>query len=161
MIRNTLLAAMAVAAFACSTPAMAQTFTGPRVGAVVGVLDDDIFGTSTKTYGANVGYDIDVGGAVVGVTGEWQDSNDTGRELAAIARVGAKVGDSALVYALGGYSNLGVGSGTGVELDGYRLGAGVEIALGKNAYVNLEQRYSNYEFGVDGYQTALGVGFRF
>ena len=148
-----------------AAPAYAQdagtsaNFSGPRVGAVVGFADDDFAGTDTFTYGANVGYDFDLGNAIVGVTGEYQDSDESGRELALVARAGAPVGSQALVYGLAGYSNLG--SGTGFHLDGVRVGAGVEVAVSPNVFLNVEQRYSNYEAGVDGFQTVAGLGFRF
>ena len=160
---KTIIPLALAAATLFAAPAYAQTsaanFAGPRVGAVVGVADDDFAGTDTFTYGANVGYDYDLGNAIVGITGEYQDSDDTGRELAIVARAGAPVGSNALLYGLAGYSNLG--SGTGYHLDGVRVGAGVEVAVSPKVFVNLEQRYSNYEAGVDGFQTVAGLGFRF
>lgn len=153
--------ALAATAFV-ATPAMAQdaapTFTGPRVGVNVGFADDNIFGTEAFTYGADVGYDIAAGGAVVGITAEIEDSKDLTRALALTARAGARVGNSGLVYVAGGYSNL---RAYGVSVDGFRLAAGGELALGSNAFVKLEQRYGNYEFGIDLYQTVIGAGFRF
>jgi outer membrane immunogenic protein len=149
-----------------ASPAFAQdtavpSFSGPRVGANVGFADDDAFGTETFTYAGNVGYDANLGNAVVGITGEYQDSEDSGRDLSIVGRVGAPLGSSALIYGLAGYTNLGVGSGTGIHLDGYRVGGGVEVGMGRNLYLNVEQRYSNYEAGVDGFQTVAGIGFRF
>ena len=159
MVRNLIIAAVSLVAF--TAPAAAAEFSGPRVGANVGFIDDDIFGTETFTYGANAGFDWDLGTTVVGLTGEYQDSEDTGRDLSASVRFGVKAGSNALVYGTAGYTNLGVGSGTGVHLDGVRVGAGLEFAVGKNAYLNVEQRYANYELGVDGFQTVVGAGFRF
>lgn len=157
--------ALAATAFVAS-PALAQdaatpSFSGPRVGGTIGFADDDVFGTDTFTYGGNIGFDANMGGAVVGITGEYQNSDDAGRDLSVVGRVGAPLGSRALVYGLGGYTNLGVGSGTGIHLDGYRVGGGVELGLGRNLFVNVEQRYSNYELGVDGFQTVAGLGFRF
>ena len=121
------------------------------------------------------------------------------RDLYIGARVGAKVTPSTLLYAKGGYTNTAVESrfqdraaADGVDLDfddsqqvdGYRLGAGVEQligtgggGLGSNAYVKLEYRYSNYsalkyndtlfnnnnELGVDldRHQVMAGIGVRF
>ncbi|TFI56815.1 porin family protein [Sphingomonas parva] len=153
------VAVAAATLFAAPAFAQSANFAGPRVGATVGFADDDFLGTETFTYGANVGYDFDLGNAVVGVTGEYQDSDDTGRDLSIVARAGAPVGSKALVYGLAGYTNLG--SGTGFSLDGARVGAGVEVAVTPNVFLNLEQRYSNYEAGVDGFQTVAGLGFRF
>ena len=81
----TLLAGGAVAA-----PALAQdatpTFTGPRVEAILGYdhtgagssIDNDNGSDDQKIdgllYGVGAGYDVNVGGAVVGVEGEFTDS---------------------------------------------------------------------------------------
>lgn len=156
-----LTVALAATAFV-ATPALAQdaapTFTGPRVGVNVGFADDDILGTEAFTYGADVGYDFAVGGAVLGVTAEIEDSKDLSRALALTARAGARIGSNGLFYFAGGYSNL---RAFGVSVDGYRLAAGGELAIGSKAYVKLEQRYGNYEFGIDLYQTVIGAGIRF
>jgi outer membrane immunogenic protein len=147
-----------------ATPAMAQdaaaqtSFTGPRVGVNIGVADDDLFGTESFTYGAEVGYDFDAGGAVIGITGEIQDSDDITRELALTGRVGARVGSNALIYATGGYSNIRV---IGVNVDGFRIGGGVELGIGSKGFVKFEQRYGNYEYGIDLYQSLIGAGLRF
>lgn len=160
-MNRTLTVALAATAFV-ATPAMAQdaapTFTGPRVGVNVGFADDNIFGTEAFTYGADVGYDFAAGGAILGITAEIEDSKDIKRELALTARAGARVGSNALLYVAGGYSNIRV---FGENVDGYRLAAGGEIAVGSNAYVKLEQRYGNYQYGLDLYQTMIGAGFRF
>lgn len=156
-----LTVALAATAFV-ATPAMAQdaaaTFTGPRVGVNVGFADDNIFGTEAFTYGADVGYDFAVGGAILGVTAEIEDSKDIKRELALTARGGARVGSNGLLYVAGGYSNIRV---FGVNVDGFRLAAGGELGIGSKAYVKLEQRYGNYEFGLELYQTMIGAGIRF
>ena len=155
--------ALAATAFV-ATPAMAQdaapgsTFTGPRVGVNVGFADDNIFGTEAFTYGADVGYDFAAGGAILGVTAEIEDSKDLTRALALTARAGARVGSNGLLYVAGGYSNL---RAYGVSVDGFRLAAGGELAVGSKAYVKLEQRYGNYEYGIDLHQTVIGAGIRF
>ena len=157
-----LTVALAATAFV-ATPAMAQdaaetSFTGPRVGVNIGVADDNIFGTDAFTYGADVGYDFAAGGAILGITAEIEDSKGISRELALTARAGGRVGSNGLLYVAGGYSNI---RAYGVNIDGFRLAAGGELALGRNAYVKLEQRYGNYQYGLDLWQTMVGAGFRF
>jgi outer membrane immunogenic protein len=91
-----------------------------------------------------------------------------------------------LLYAKGGYTNARLnllgGDGTtsldeNYELDGWRVGAGVERAIGTNAFAKIEYRYSNYEsanfeyadgattsdFDVDTdrHQVVAGLGWRF
>ena len=161
---NKLLLAAAAATVLSATPALAQdtaaaaTFTGPRIGANVGFADDSIFGTEAFTYGAEVGYDVAVGNAVLGITGEVQDNKDIKRELALTGRAGARVGSNALLYVTGGYSNI---RAYGENIDGVRVGLGGELAIGSNAFAKVEQRYGNYQYGIELYQSLLGFGFRF
>lgn len=160
-----ILATAAAAAVALlSVPAAAQDFTGARIGANVGFADDDAFGTEALVYGVNVGYDFDLGGAVAGVTAEYEDSDEDGigRDLSVVGRIGGKVGTNAMIYGLAGYTNLSVDiPGDDFELDGARIGAGVEFALTSNFYANGEYRYSNYELDLEGHQMLVGAGFRF
>lgn len=174
-----------------AVPAIAQEsddkFTGPRVEALVGYddvragssVDDDGNDNNDQSidgvnYGIGIGYDIDLGGAVLGLEGEYTDSTaktefdngdfegfgfgrvDAGRDLYVGARIGAKVQPDLLLYAKGGYTNakLNVLTNDGVteydedfDLDGYRIGAGAEYALSNNTFVKLEYRYSNYQKG--------------
>lgn len=156
--------ALAATAFA-ATPALAQdtatadaSFTGPRIGANVGFYNDDVIGVDEFSYGAEVGYDFAAGNAVLGVTAEIQDSKEITRELALTGRAGARVGSNGLLYATGGYSNL---RAYGVNLDGFKVGVGGELAVGGRGYAKVEQLYNNYEYGVDGWQTRVGFGLRF
>lgn len=155
-------------------------------------------------YGGDLGYDVALGSLVVGVEGEATGStsratNDpvnvaalgygrvkAGRDLYAGARVGFRAGQSTLVYAKGGYTNqrldLTASNGTTetgqhYNLDGYRVGGGIEQAIGRKTYAKLEYRYSNYgnarleypngsntnNFSVDTdrHQIVAGVGVRF
>ncbi len=155
-------------------------------------------------YGADLGYDFAAGKIVFGIEGEITGSTakvnnspidpnnfgfgrvKAGRDLYAGGRLGVLLSPSTMIYAKGGYSNarfdLTASDGTtetgrSFNLDGYRVGAGVEKALGPNTYAKLEYRYSNYgnarlEFAngtntnnfsvdTDRHQVAVGVGFRF
>ena len=143
------------------------------------------------TYGAAVGYDFQRGNAVFGVEGEVGDSGvdecfagvvvatdelcaNAGRDLYVGGRVGAAVAPRVLVYGKAGYTNarlrLAYEDGTAAtapdftasdNLDGIRVGGGLEFALGRNAYLKTEYRYSNYEQGFDRHQVVGGFGFRF
>jgi outer membrane immunogenic protein len=144
-------------------------------------------------YGGQIGYDFQAGRAILGVEGEVTGSTtdtradallvagdrlvvDAGRDLYVGGRVGLAVSPNAMIYAKGGYTNARIETtyttGTtrvedGVNLDGYRLGAGVEYKLSGNTYLKGEYRYSNYS-NADGYDIDLdrhqllgGVGIRF
>lgn len=141
-------------------------------------------------YGGAIGYDFQLGGAVAGIEAEATDSSAdacahdvtvTGdrlcvgakRDLYVGGRIGAVVGGSNLIYAKAGYTNArfgydyddgGTGAndyGDGRNLDGVRVGAGIEHQFGRNTYIKAEYRYSNYEQGVEKHQAVAGFGFRF
>ena len=72
-MRKYLLAALLAGTFA--TPAMAQDtapFSGVRVEGIVGYDTTDVEGEGSDgvTYGAQVGYDLQSGGALVGIEAE-------------------------------------------------------------------------------------------
>lgn len=180
--------AFAIAAIA-ATPAFAQDdagFTGPRAEIVAGwdhFHDDSNYGASEDgvTYGGVIGYDYQIGHAVIGVEGEasFATTKDeatgvlvtgdslrvkAGRDLYAGARVGYAVGSHALLYVKGGYTNArvderyvapgtpGINISDHDNLDGWRLGAGAEVKVSGPVYLKAEYRYSNY-----GSSNGLGI----
>ena len=184
----------ALAAAALATPAVAQDmgsapFTGLRVEGLLGWdrlqnggHDDAIM------YGVGAGYDMQMGGALVGIEGELNDSDaracagartaisprvcgKAARDLYVGGRVGTVMGDRTLLYAKAGYTNARakLTSDDGAtevtlgkrDLDGVRVGAGAEYALGTNSFIKAEYRYSNYEQGFERHQVVGGFGFRF
>lgn len=158
---RTLFTAALIAAAAAS-PALAQEeapFTGPRVEALIGydrVNPGEDFDAESDglLYGGAIGYDFQLGGAVLGVEGEITGStartrrNDllvagdrysqfAGRDLYVGGRLGFAAAPSTLLYVKGGYTNAGLNTyyqptATGTvgrstfNADGYRVGAGVE-----------------------------------
>jgi outer membrane immunogenic protein len=142
-------------------------------------------------YGLGVGYDVQSGNAVFGIEAEATNSTAderiagfavtgdelrvrAGRDLYVGGRAGAVVGGGTLLYAKAGYTNARVRvdyeDGTAgtiadftdrTNLDGVRVGAGAQFAIGSNAFVKTEYRYSNYQDGVDRHQVVGGFGFRF
>ncbi|QZD86054.1 outer membrane protein [Qipengyuania psychrotolerans] len=188
-MKTTVAILTATSVAALSAPAMAQdatdgAFTGPRVEAIVGYdvskagssIDDDTNDDNDQSieginYGIGVGYDINAGGIVLGLEGEYTDSSadvdydqadpelfglgdvNAGRDLYVGARVGVLAAPDLLVYAKGGYTNARYnlnGSFDGeeyrakIDTDGFRVGAGVEYALDTNTFAKVEYRYSNY-----------------
>lgn len=165
-------------------------------------LDQSINGI---VYGGGVGFDVALGDAlVVGAEAELTDSTadadndgvpntfnlgrvEAGRDIYVGARAGFILGNNMLVYAKGGYTNARfnlVGTDGTVDLnqrldtDGWRLGAGVETAIGENAFAKIEYRYSNYNeaetdfngttpdssrfrIDTDRHQVVASVGLRF
>ncbi len=181
-----LLAAGSLGALAVPAAAQDATFTGPWIAGVAG-YDINEAGSSQDdgvnvdrdqnaegvAYGVGIGYDVDMGGFVLGAEAELTDSTadsdytdpytnfglgavDAGRDIYVGARLGFKATPQTLVYAKGGYTNARfnfIGTDgttnydTNIDTDGWRLGAGVEQKLGTNAFAKLEYRYSNYSKG--------------
>lgn len=142
-------------------------------------------------YGVGVGYDVQAGNTVFGVEAEATDSTvdecvggvnvagdtlcaEAGRDLYVGGRAGAVVSPGTLLYAKAGYTNnryrVDYEDGTAAtladfsvreNLDGVRVGAGAEFALGTNAFAKAEYRYSNYEQGFEKHQGLVGFGVRF
>ena len=181
-----ILASASIGAFAVPAAAQDSSFTGPWIAGVAGYdinkagssQDDDLNEAVDESvegimYGAAVGYDIDMGGIVVGAEAELTDSMadsdydnayntfglgevDAGRDIYVGGRIGVEAAPGTLVYAKGGYTNarfnyVGTDGTTiyeqNLDTDGYRVGAGIEQKLGGNAFVRGEYRYSNYSKG--------------
>jgi outer membrane immunogenic protein len=176
-----LFALAAIAAATIATPVLAQdevrpAFTGPYVAGLIGYdkaratfANDGIGSDDGLLYGGVVGYDINVGGAVFGLEGEYTDSQvksgasdvfvpgdfyglRAGRDLYAGIRIGGEVAPNVMLYGKGGYTNAKVkavyddGDETILDsdkLDGYRLGAGVETTM-SGFTTRVEYRYSSY-----------------
>ena len=148
-----------------------------------GVEEDGIL------YGIGAGYDVAIGeNAFVGIdlSADLSSGEDCAedviangdeacvsvrRDLAAGVRAGVNVTPSTSIYALAGYTNArfrvdyttaaNVTTRTSENLDGLRVGAGVQQAFGNGAYGKVEYRYSNYEAGTDRHNVLVGVGFMF
>nr|WP_295373647.1 porin family protein [uncultured Sphingosinicella sp.] len=160
-------------------------------------------------FGAGAGFDFDLGGVVAGVEAEYLESTaeqefdetvdginvtggfEVGRDIYVGGRIGFRAGPSTLVYGKAGYTNTSIeanfdGGGDRFEfdsnVDGWRLGAGIEQLFGPRAYGKLEYRYSKYNnldfsddfdlddldsedlqtnIDLDRHQIVAGVGIRF
>ncbi|WP_375290393.1 outer membrane protein [Qipengyuania sp.] len=146
---------------------------------------DESEGTSGLAVGAEVGYDLPLGGAIVGAyaglefaTTEYCDElfgddevcAKAGRNITLGVRAGGMVGSNALLYVKGGYSNGRISAsyedGTdsfdeGENLDGFHLGAGAEVGLSGSTYGKLEYVYTNYDgFDYDDGDLAFGADLK-
>lgn len=154
------------------------------------------------TYGVDGGFDFSIGGLVAGVEGEFSESTgkqetgesiavpfssriETGRDLYVGGRLGVLASPRTLVYGKAGYTNTSIESAFedaderlefDTNIDGYRLGAGVEHLFGNKLYGKVEYRYSNYgkldfsdddeqdfqtSIDLDRHQVVAGLGVRF
>ncbi|MEW4466852.1 outer membrane beta-barrel protein [Parasphingorhabdus sp. JC815] len=169
---------LAAIAACVSAPALAQDatpFTGPYVGGVLGFdsVEQEVAGQkgddNGTVYGGVIGYDMNLGGVIVGAEAEYTESAvgystkdilvegdearlNAGRDLYAGARIGYQFDPNAMVYVKGGYTNAKAKlhyddaeliTSYSDELDGFRVGGGLE-ASAKNMFVRLEYRYSDY-----------------
>lgn len=172
-----------LAAAAIAGPAAAQeakNFNGPFIGGQIGWQQDrqslDLSTVPPSTvrtkgdgfaYGGQLGYDLNLGGGVIGVetslTGRTGTSRfptfdlESGRTINVTARAGWLVTPEGLLYARGGYSNarfsIANPAGGAENRDGYTVGAGYEQMLGKNVSARIEYNYSDY-----GNDTLPGIG---
>lgn len=158
-MKSIVMAATAVLALA-ATPAMAKDYSGVRAEVTAG-LDDVTGGVDpTKvTYGAGVGFDAELYKNVIVGAEATVDNVFDRRNIGAAARVGYVVADTALVYAKVGYANWK--QTTSAELEGLRVGGGVEANLYGPVYGKVEYRYTDFEGGVGQHGGLVGVGVRF
>lgn len=172
-MRKFLMLAALLASGALATPAAAQdgTFRVGAIGGFDSVkLSDGVDSESDSgtMYGAVVGYDFSFGPAFVGLEGEYADSSTgvtfddvlvagdrvsltAGRDLYLGGRLGVTAG-MLRFYAKAGYTNARAKGrytdGTTsvsehIDLDGWRIGAGVEVPLGPVG-LRFEARHSDY-----------------
>jgi outer membrane immunogenic protein len=169
-MKKTLFGAVAALLTVAAAPAMAQDFTGPRIGVVGGY--DNVQAREGFTYGVVAGVDAPVAnGVIVGVEATFEDSTtngagvDASRELGVAARAGVVVLPKVLAFGKVGYTNARAdfaNGGASVTLEGLRYGGGLEYAVTKRTYATVEYRRSEYEDGVGGRDGVLvGLGIRF
>jgi outer membrane immunogenic protein len=166
-MKNVIIAAALLAATA--TPAMARDFTGPRFEVTAGA-DNVTKGVDPTdvTYGAALGYDVQIGKMVVGVEATAANVFDKA-DLGAAARLGFKTNDNVLVYGRAGYSNLdrpatcvGTRCTANPNLEGLTVGGGIEAQIAGPVYAKAEYRYTDFSKSAVGRHGALvGVGVRF
>lgn len=158
-MKNLMIAA-SLAAATVATPAMANDFTGPRVEVTAGIDDVTNAGDfNDVTYGAALGFDVGVTENVTLGVEATLDNVFERRDIGASARLGYQIEDGVLLYTKAGYANYkDVGSR---ELDGLRVGGGVDLALAAGLYTGVEYRYSDFEAGVGKHAGLVKVGIRF
>lgn len=152
------LVALAATAFV-ATPAMASDFAGPRLEVTAGA-DDVTAGVDPTdvTYGVGAGYDVQFGKVVVGVEAALDNVFDR-RDIAVGGRLGYVVNDNVLAYGKVGYANWR--QVAGADIEGLRLGGGLEVNLAGPVYGKVEYRYTDFEGGLGKHGGLVGVGIRF
>lgn len=139
-------------------------------------------------YGLAAGYDITLSDNLfAGIEASLDDSSTkacvsdffvlgdktcvrTGRDLAAIVKLGTQVGPNGQLYVLGGYTNARIVASYddgftkvsgGENGDGLRLGAGYRHNFSDRFFGKIEYRYSNYESDFSRHNALAGLGIRF
>lgn len=150
--------AAAVALGLSAAPAMAQDFQGPRFEITAGA-DDVTNGVDPTdvTYGAALGYDLQLGKVVVGVDATAANVFDRA-DLGVSARLGYVVNDNVLAYGRAGYTSLDFGARSA---DGLTVGGGLEVNVAGPVYGKVEYRYTDFEAGLGRHGGLVGVGIRF
>lgn len=116
--------------------------------------------------------DEDESGTVDGV--DYDASVNLRRDLYAGIRATFPISDRANVYIKGGVTNVdakyNITLDDGVDVvsesfsqddTGYRVGAGLQIGVGKKSFISTEYRFSDYGDGLDRHQVTAGLGIRF
>ena len=153
------LIVMAVAAAALATaPAHANEFGGVYVEGVAGV-ENVVNGIDTNdvTYGANAGINVPVGNFILGAELNANNVFDN-RDIGASARIGYAAG-RVMPYLKAGYANYR--DAFSRNLDGLRVGGGLEYRLSDTTYIKAEYRYSDFAANVGKHGVLAGIGFRF
>lgn len=152
------LVALAATAFV-ATPAMASDFAGPRIEVTAGA-DDVTAGVDPTdvTYGVGLGYDVQFGKVVVGVDATLDNVFDR-RDVAVGGRLGYVVNENVLAYGKVGYANWR--QVAGADIEGLRLGGGLEVNVAGPVYGKVEYRYTDFEGGLGKHGGLVGVGIRF
>lgn len=190
LLASAAIATPALAQDAPASAQEGKEFQGVKILAVTGIdhVTSSLDNETGLAYGGVVGYDYQAGKAVFGVEGEVDGSTakdcisnvitagdraciKAGRDLYAGVRAGVVVGNKALLYVKGGYANGritgtytagGATAKDGTNSDGWRVGTGVELNVGKNMLVRAEYRYTNYsETDLARHQGLVGFGVKF
>lgn len=168
------------------TAAHAEAPEGPRAEVIVGWDNMDgnsRLDTDGVMYGLGLGYDIPVASNLsIGIDAEISDSDvekvnmlgtnvsatySAERDLYAGGRITYAASDRLNLFATVGYTNQRIHGETSLgaidneNLDGVRVGAGVQYDLGSNVYLTSSYRYSNYSNDLERHQIVGGIGIRF
>ena len=159
MRKFVVFAAAALAACTAAQPAMANDFGGVYVSATAGVDDvTSLPDTTDVVYGANAGVNIPLGNVIVGVEATLDNVFESQREIGASARLGYDLG-GVMPYVEAGYTNYR--DAFSRELDGLRIGGGLEANISDNTFVSVEYRYTDFEAGAGKHAGLVGLGLRF
>lgn len=157
-MKSIVFVAAAVAAMG-ATPALAGDFSGARIEVTAGA-DDVTKGVDPTevTYGAGVGYDVQLGKVVAGVEAAVDNVFDR-RDIGVGARLGYVVNDNVMFYGKVGYANWR--QVEGLDTEGLRLGGGLEVNLMGPIYGGVEYRYTDFEGNLGKHGGLVKVGYRF
>lgn len=180
------LAALAAAAAVLPAAAHAQAYVQVETG--LDAVDLNPGKDEGVLYGVSAGYEVPLGNNLFAALEAGLSDSSTkecardlfvpndklcvksGRDISATLRFGTNLSEASKLYVLGGYTNgriratyqdnLGKDS-DGVNLDGFRLGAGYQHNFGQNLFGKIEYRYSNYEQGVERHNGVVAIGMNF
>lgn len=186
IMKKLTIAALAAAAAVLPAAAHAQAYVQVETG--LDAVDLNPGKDEGVLYGVSAGYEVPLGNNLfAAVEAGLSDSstkectrdflvlNDklcvkSGRDISATLRLGTSLSEASKLYVLGGYTNgrirvtyqdsFGKDS-DGVNLDGFRLGAGYQHNFGQNLFGKIEYRYSNYEQGVERHNGVVAIGMNF
>ena len=150
----------AAAAALSATPAMAADFSGPRIEVTAGA-DDVSNGVDTTdiTYGAALGYDIQLNKLVIGVEATAANVLEKA-DFGAAARLGYVLNDNVLAFGRVGYTSLERPQTT-IKAEGLTVGGGLEVNVAGPVYGKVEYRYTDFDGNLARHGGLVGIGLRF
>lgn len=159
-MKNFIAALASVALVACSTqPVFANDFGGIYVQGTAGVEDvTQVPSSNDVIYGASAGVNVPLGNVIVGVEGTLDNVFQDEREFGASGRFGYTF-SNVMLYGEAGYTNYR--DVFSRELEGLRVGGGIEANISPHAFVSAEYRYSDLEANVGKHAGLIGLGLRF
>ena len=142
-----------------AAPAMADTFTGPRIEATAGYNDvNHVPANRDFAYGVSAGYDVNVLGPVTAGLEAGLDNVFDRADVNVGARLGVKLNSHALAFAEAGYDNF-----RDIEshnLNGARFGGGLQVNVAGPFYTTVEYHHTDLGATHKNAVTA-GAGIRF
>jgi len=152
MKKTVLTALLFVAGGLVATPALANEGRAEVRGGVLFTPGDD-----EEIVGLALGYDFDLADTMfVGleVSGDHILASGSGVTFGGSARIGTSLGESARIFATGGYSNS-----CDDCVDSYTGGVGAEYNLSEDVYLKAEYRHFFTTEGVEDFDAVvIGIG---
>lgn len=157
-MKTFVIAALAAAAL-FATPAMADSFVGPRAEVTAGYNDvNNVSGNRDFSYGASAGYDVKLYGPFTAGIEAGVDNVFDRADINVGARLGAELNSHTLAFVDAGYDNYR--DLASHNLNGLRVGGGLQVNVVGPFYGTVQYHHTDLG-GTHKNAVITGVGVRF